>query len=167
MPTEALTGAKTAWAERRRRASELAEQYPHAAQQLGLYVALLEVQEPAFHDALDAGPAAADLPAYVAERVLARVVDCSVIHGPPALAEAALGRWRQAGGAELVSAWLRDAEQDPVSRYLARAAASPVLEALGPGRRPRAGGHGRRPAMPASAAAGRRWRTSATRARLW
>ena len=146
MPTEALTGAKTAWAERRRRASELAEQYPHAAQQLGLYVALLEVQEPAFHDALDAGPAAADLPAYVAERVLARVVDCSVIHGPPALAEAALDRWRQAGGAELVSAWLRDAEQDPVSRYLARAAASPVLEALG-----RAGG-----LEPADTADGRR-----------
>jgi FdhE protein len=131
MQAEALTGAKTAWVERRRRASELAEQYPHAAQQLGLYGALLEVQEPAFHDALDAGPAAADLPAYVAERVLARVVDCSVIHGPPALAEAALDRWRRAGGEELVSAWLRDAEQDPVSRYLARAATSPVLEALG------------------------------------
>ena len=131
MHAAAATGAKTAWTERRRRASELAEQYAHAAQQLGLYVALLEVQEPAFHDALDTRPAAAQLPDYVAERVLPRVVDCSVVHGPPALAEAALDRWRRAGGAELIVAWLRDEEQDPVSRYLARAASGPVLEALG------------------------------------
>ena len=102
-------------------------------------MALLEVQEPAFHDALDAGPAAGGLAAYVADRVLASVVDCSVVHGPPPLAEAALERWRRGGGAELVAAWLRDDGQDPVSRYLARAAAGPVLEALGPGRRPRAG----------------------------
>src|SRR6185295_11387416 len=107
-PAGALTGVKTAWTERRRRASELAEQYPHAAQQLGLYGALLEVQEPAFHAALEAGPAAAELPDYVADRVMSRVVDCSVIHGPPVLAEAAIERWRRAGGGELVSAWLRD-----------------------------------------------------------
>ena len=77
-------------------------------------------------------------------------------------------RWRrrrstgggEAGGAELVVAWLRDEEQDPVSRYLARAAAGPVLEALGrdaglePGDRPRGGG-----ARPAAVC--RRCRTSA------
>ena len=131
MPAEALPGVKAAWAERRRRASELVEQYPHAHQQLGLYGALLDVQEPAFHDALDRRPAAAELPDYVADRVLPQVIDCSVAHGPPVLAEASLDRWRQTGGAELIVAWLRDAEQDPVSRYLARAATSPVLEALG------------------------------------
>ena len=131
MQTEASTAAKTAWADRRRRASELAKQQPDAAQQLGLYGALLDVQEPAFHNALGAGPAAGELPDDVAERVLPRVVDCSVAHGPPALAEAAPDRWRQAGGGELISAWLREAEQDPVSRDLARAATSPVLEAWG------------------------------------
>jgi FdhE protein len=31
----------------------------------------------------------------------------------------------------MVEAWLRGAEQDPVARYLARASAAPVLEALG------------------------------------
>ena len=131
MNTETLTRAATAWTERRRRASELVERHPHAAEQLGLYVALLEVQEPAFHDALDHGPAAGGLAAYVADRVLASVVDCSIAHGPPPLAEVALERWRRGDGAELVAAWLRDDEQDPVSRYLARASAGPVLEALG------------------------------------
>jgi Protein involved in formate dehydrogenase formation len=133
MRVEAPIRAKAAWTERRRRASELAERYPHAAQQLGLYAALLDVQEPAFHDALDRRPEGWELPAYVAERILPRVVDCSVVHGPSALAEAALHRWRGTGGAELIGAWLRDAELDPVSRYLARASASPVLEALGRG----------------------------------
>ena len=50
-------------------------------------MALLEVQELAFDDALDARPAAAELPDYVADRVMSRVVDCSVVHGPPALAD--------------------------------------------------------------------------------
>jgi len=83
MPAEAVTGAKAAWTERRRRASELAEQCPHAAPQLALYAALLDVQESVFHEALDARPAAAALPDWVAERVLSRVVDASVVHGPP------------------------------------------------------------------------------------
>ena len=131
MHVEAPTGVTTAWAERRRRAQELLGRYPHAAEQLRLYAALLEVQEPAFCDALDHGPAAGVLPDYVADRVLSRVVDCTVGHGPPALAEAVLARWRRTGGAALVTAWLRDEPQDPVSRYLARASAGPVLEALG------------------------------------
>ena len=132
MPVEALTSAKAAWTERRRRASELAEQYPHAAPQLALYAALLDVQESVFHDALDARPAAATLPVWVADRVLSRVVDVTVVHGPPILGESALDQWRRGNGAELVGAWLREEAQDPVSRYLARAAAGPVLEARGP-----------------------------------
>ena len=122
---------KGVWTERRRRASELSEQYPHASPQLALYAALLDAQESAFHEALGARPAPSDLPAYVAERVLPEVVDRSVTHGPPLLREAAPDRWRRGDGAELVSAWLRDDPQDPISRYLARAAAGPVLEALG------------------------------------
>src|SRR5262249_52553962 len=81
--------------------------------------------------ALDHRPTAEELPAYVATRVLSRVVDRSVTHGPAPLAEAALDRWRQGDGTELIAAWLRDDEQDPVSRYLARASAGPILEALG------------------------------------
>jgi formate dehydrogenase accessory protein FdhE len=132
MPVEAPTAVTTAWTERRRRASELRERYPHAAEPLGLYLALLDVQEPAFYQAREHGPVAGGLPAYVADHVLARVVDTSVAHGPPVLAEAALEQWRRANGAELVAAWLRGEEQDPVARYLARASAGPVLEAVGP-----------------------------------
>jgi FdhE protein len=130
MPAETVT-AKAAWAARRRRAAELTEQYPHAAQQLALFAALLDAQESAFHDALDARPAAAALPSWTAEHVLPRVVDVSVVHGPRVLAEAARDRGRQGDGPELVEAWLRDKPQDAVERYLARAAAGPVLEALG------------------------------------
>lgn len=131
MQAEVPTGALAAWTERRLRARELTERYSHAAQQLTLYAALLDVQEPAFHGALDDRPAAGSLPVYVAERVLRPVVDVSLVHGPPALAAAAMECWRQGAGDKLVAAWLREEPQDPVSRYLARASASPVLEALG------------------------------------
>jgi len=130
MQAEGAVGAKVAWTERRRRASELTERYPHASAQLLLYTALLDLQEAAFHDALARRPAPADLPIYVAERVMPGVIDCSVVHGPPPLGEA-LARWRGTGGTALIAGWLRDQEQDPVSRYVARASAGPVLEALG------------------------------------
>jgi FdhE protein len=131
MPVAAPTEITATWTARRRRAGELIERYPHAAEPLGLYLALLEVQEPVFSEALDRGPVANALPAYVATRVLSSVVDRSVSHGPPLLAEAVLERWRRGDGAALIGAWLRDDELDPVSRYLARASAGPVLEALG------------------------------------
>jgi hypothetical protein len=134
---ETLTPAVTAWTERRRRAVELTDRCPWAAAQLGLYRALLEVQEPAFHDALDhvrsSGALTEVLPVYVADRILPRVVDVSVAHGPPPLAEAVLERRersRGGDGAELIAAWLRDEAPDPVARYLARASGGPVLEAL-------------------------------------
>jgi FdhE protein len=131
MQASAATGVTANWTERRRRAHELIERYPHASEQLALYAALLDVQESAFGAALDESPSAASLPEYVADRVLAQVVDRTIAHGPPALGEAALARWRQDAGADLIRDWLREADQDPVSRYMARASAGPVLEALG------------------------------------
>src|SRR5262245_65911769 len=116
MRVDAPVEIRTVWTERRRRASELAERYPHAAPQLALYAALLEVQEPAFHTALDHNPVAAELPGYVAEHVLPGVVDCSVVHGPPVLAEAALDRWRRVDAAEMVGAWLRCEEVESALR---------------------------------------------------
>jgi len=132
MSVVAPTEITTAWTARRRRAHELSERYPHAAEQLGLYLALLDIQEPVFYEALDHGPAAEELPAYVATRVLSRIVDRSVTHGPALLAEAALDRWRRGDGAALIAAWLHHDEMDSVSQYLAHASAGPVLEALGP-----------------------------------
>src|SRR5262245_43691672 len=98
----------TAWTQRRRRARELIERYPHAAEQLKLYAALLEVQEPVFYETLDDRPPARSLADHVAERVLSKVVDCSIAHGPTAMAET-LQRWRQGDGVEIVTAWLRGA----------------------------------------------------------
>lgn len=131
MPAAVAAGV-TSWTDRRRRAQELAERYPHAAEQLRLYSALLDVQEPAFLGAQDRSPAPDSLPEYVAERILAQVVDCTITHGPAALGEAVLERWREGRGAAAVTDWLRGNDQDPVSRYLARASAGPVLEAIGP-----------------------------------
>jgi len=146
MPEAVASDVTTAWTQRRRRAHELIERYPHAAEQLRLYEALLDIQEPAFYEALDARPPAGSLPDYVADRVLPRVVDCSIAHGPSAMAGTVLERWRQSGGAELVTAWLRGADLDPMSRYLAHASTGPVLEALGPaaGLRPPGADDGRR-----------------------
>ena len=62
------------WTERRRRARELIDRHPFAADQLRLYLALLDVQEPAFHGAHGDPPPAAAIPGYVADRVLPRVV---------------------------------------------------------------------------------------------
>jgi len=51
--------AMEAWARRRRRAGQLLERYPFAAQLLHLYGALLDAQERAFLAALDERPAPA------------------------------------------------------------------------------------------------------------
>jgi Protein involved in formate dehydrogenase formation len=122
------------WTARRDRAEVLRERYPFAHGPLALYRALVDVQEPAWSAARLDAPGGADLPGYVAERVVPGVIDVSVAAGPEALAE--LIRARFAGTAvqargDMVRRWLDGEEQTPVERYLARAATEPVLEALG------------------------------------
>lgn len=120
----------TRWADRRRRGEELGTRYPFAAEVLHLHAALLDVQERAFslapplHD-LDA------VAAHTAATVVPEVVEATEAAGPELLAEHA--RVRLAGGGldRLVRDWLAGEEQSPVDRYLARAAATPVLEAAG------------------------------------
>ena len=69
------------------------------------------------------------------EHVLPRVIEVSVAHGPPALQQGVLERFRRARfRARSIEAWLRGEPLDAVDRFLARAAAAPVLEALGPRR---------------------------------
>jgi formate dehydrogenase accessory protein FdhE len=121
-----------AWAARRRRTGQLAGRYPFAAELLRLYEALLDVQERAFLRARDDRPDPLSLPAYVAEHVMADVVEATVEAGPSALAVAVRDRLRDGDPAEVVAAWLGGEPQTPVDEYLARAAAGPVLEALGP-----------------------------------
>jgi FdhE protein len=120
---------RSPWAERRRRAQQLRERHPFAAEVLTLYLALLDVQEPAFEAAAGRPPdAARDL----ARDLLPRVIDATVAAGPSKLAESAVARFHSADLDDVIGRWLRGAEQSLVDRYLARAACSPVLEAMEP-----------------------------------
>jgi hypothetical protein len=120
--------AVSPWAARRRRAQELRDRYPFAAELLTLYLALAPVQQDAWSWARESPPAPEELPWWAAERVLPSVIQATAAAGPPALREAVLGarpgEWALAG-------WLADDELDAVDRYLARATLGPVLEALG------------------------------------
>jgi hypothetical protein len=117
------------WSARRRRASHLRERWPHAAEMLRLYEALLDVQEPACRDARGERPGPEALPGYVAARVVPSIVAATIAVGPAALAEALRGA---AGDREAaVRRWLAGESQPAVEEYVARAATAPVLEALG------------------------------------
>jgi formate dehydrogenase maturation protein FdhE len=121
------------WAARRERAGVLRERYPFAREPLSLYLALVDVQQAAWCGAKDELLRPSDFCAYVVSRVLPDVIEATVTAGPRALADLVrrLGGASPAGRADLVRRWLDGEEQTPAERYLARACASPVLEALG------------------------------------
>jgi FdhE protein len=77
-------------------------------------------------------PELAELPAFLVRELLPPVVAATVASGPAALGEQVAARLHSADLETLVSGWLRGGEQAPVDRYLARAVAGPVLEALQP-----------------------------------
>ena len=122
----------SAWPARRRRAEQLRERHPFAGEVLTLYLALLDVQEPAFEAALASPPEPSELPAFLARELVPEVVAATVAAGPAGLGEQAVARFHSADLEDLVCGWLQGKEQSAVDRYLARAAAAPVLEALGP-----------------------------------
>jgi formate dehydrogenase maturation protein FdhE len=124
--------AMEAWARRRRRARQLVDRHPFAAALLRLYEAILEPQERAFHRTLDDRPEPASVARYTAAHVMPEVAAASVAAGPPALAEAIPERLRDGDPVAFVAMWLAGERQPAVDEYLARAAAGPVLEALGP-----------------------------------
>src|SRR5215467_5361706 len=105
-----------------------------AAEVLTLYLALLDVQEPAFEAASarrpEAEAEAESTPSRLARELLPRVVDATVAAGPPALAEAVVARFHGADLEDVIGRWLRGADQAVVDRYLARASCAPVLEAM-------------------------------------
>ena len=121
------------WTDRRRRADELRERWSFAAEVLTFYGALLPVQErigkAAQAELADPSQAAA----CVVKRALPLVRAVTVAYGPETLAQAVEADGGSRGGAEdTVERWLAGGELSMVDRYLARAAAGPVLEALGP-----------------------------------
>ena len=126
-----LATAYRPWEDRRRRARSLAQRYPHAAEVLRLYQALLDVQEGIYDAALAQRPTPEGLTSWMIGQALPGVLDVTVAAGPEKLATAAVARFHSADLDDLVGRWLRLEEQSLVDRYLARASSSPVFEALG------------------------------------
>ncbi|HEX4814624.1 MAG TPA: formate dehydrogenase accessory protein FdhE [Nonomuraea sp.] len=114
----------------RARAGELRERYPHAAEMLVLYLALVEVWE-----SVD-GPVPVE---WARDHVLPKVVRATAAHGPPLLAATV-----RAVHDDVLDVWLAGAELTPVERYLARATllvVQPPCRPDGkPGACPRCGG---------------------------
>jgi hypothetical protein len=117
------------WRARQRRAGQLRDRLSYAAEVLGLYQRLLDVQAPAYAAALADRPAAADLASYVARRSAPAVVAATAAGGPASLASAA-GPWLRERAAADVARWLDGGPLASVDAFFARAAAAPVLEAL-------------------------------------
>jgi len=99
---------------------------------LRLYGGLLEVQERAWRRALDDHPRPSTLASYVSGEIVADIAGATIAAGPPLLADAVRESLRDGDPAAFVTDWLAGEPQEPVERYLARAASAPVLEALGP-----------------------------------
>ena len=129
---EALETTNNLFPLRRARTEELITRYPFAAQWLRLYRELLPVQERAFQATRADAPAPHDVSTYVAQRVMAEVVDITIRAGPLMLARGAGELFIMEDLNRVVEHWLRGQELSPVLTYLARASAGPVLEAMGP-----------------------------------
>ena len=118
------------YGERRERARELGARLDFAEQPLRLYLALVDAQERAFERALGTKPAAYDLAAFVVRDALPGIMEAAVAAGTERLREAVLVRFHDGDLEGIVEAWLAGEDQDGTDAFLARASASPVLEAL-------------------------------------
>jgi hypothetical protein len=134
------------WAERRRRAAELEERWPFAAEVLVFYRALLDAQERVFELARSELTDPSRTVPYAVARALPMVRAVTTASGPEALARAVAdllpegGKVSTAQWEDKVTRWLDGGELSAVDRYLARAAAGPVLEALAPAAEQACGG---------------------------
>jgi FdhE protein len=120
------------WPLRRERAAELAGRYPHAAEMLRLYSALTVVQEQAIFPSPARGGGqggGVGIAALAVEHVLPGIVDVTVEAGPKALRDGVINVFCSADLVNLVQRWLDGETLTPFETYLARASASPLLEA--------------------------------------
>jgi len=122
--------SRPTFTDRRRRAAELAERWPFAAEVMTLYTAVVDVQEGAANEAMDDPPVSlTNVPAWVAARVMPQMFRATVAAAPVLLATAAQSMLHGRDLAQPVARWLWGAEQAPEETFLARAATMPVLEA--------------------------------------
>ena len=125
-----LAGAVTTYAERRERARELGARLAFAQEPLRLYLAIVDAQERVFERALATHPAADELAEFVVRDALPLVMEAAVAAGPESLREAVLMRFHDGDLEGIVEAWLSGDDQNGTDAFLARASASPVLEAI-------------------------------------
>ena len=135
---EAAAATANPWPLRRERAAELAERYPHAAEMLRLYQALTIVQEAAYQKfpsplvGEGQGGGSSDIAAFAFRHVLPAIIDATVEAGPRALRDGVIDLYATADVEDVIRRWLNQEPLSPFETYLARASASPLLEALTP-----------------------------------
>ena len=120
----------TLYAERRRRARELGARHEFAVEPMRLYLALVDAQERAYDRAREERPESDELASYVVRVALPGVMEATMAAGTEALREATLLRFHDGDLEGIVEAWLAGEQQPGTDAFLARASASPVLEAL-------------------------------------
>jgi len=126
----AVAERTTTFAERRKRAAELAERYDFAREPLALYGAVVEAQQWIFERASSDRPNVDTLAAYVVRAALPDVMSAVMAAGTETLREAVLLRFHEGDLERMVTSWLRGEAQGATDAFLARAATGPVLEAL-------------------------------------
>jgi formate dehydrogenase maturation protein FdhE len=125
-----LSTARDRYISRSDRTAELRSRYPHAAEILTLYAALLEVQAEAYAAASKSDLQAPSVVSYIAREVFPRILTATAAAGPPSLTTLAVARFHATDAETTVTRWLRGEPLANVDRFLARASAEPVLEAL-------------------------------------
>ena len=134
----AIAESANAWPLRRERAAELAERYPHAAEMLRLYQALIPVQERAYLEFSSPlvgegqGGGYSKLIDFAVDRVLPEIVDATVSSGPARLRDGVISVFCSADLPDLMRRWLHSESLTPFETYLARASTSPLFEAMSP-----------------------------------
>jgi FdhE protein len=125
-----LSSASVLWSGRRERALRLLEKHPHAAELLRLYAALCDAWCELADQIVAERPDTNALPAFAVERVMPKVVEATLAAAPESLRSMVVTTFHGGDLQGLVRRWLADAEMSPSDRYLARASAAPIIEAL-------------------------------------
>ena len=113
------------WPLRRERAAELAQRYPHAAQMLRLYQAIIANLPPP----LPGEGRGRGIASLAVEQILPGVIDATVDKGPRALRDGVIALYASEDMEDIIQRWLDQKPLNPFETYLARASASPLLEA--------------------------------------